>query len=109
MVDQVIPALAKDAISFKIVEQLEEISAQAEPPMHIICAPETAKKLGEILAQHVSFPVEIRTEDSLAETQAVLKFTDGQTNIDLGAIVDGLKSAVTDFYELNRNEDRAHA
>jgi flagellar assembly protein FliH len=109
MVDQVVPALAKDAISYKIVEQLKEMSEKAEPPMHILCAPETAEKLGDILSQHVSFPVEIRTENTLTETQAVLKFADGQTNIDLASIVDGLKSAITDFYDLNQNEDRAHA
>lgn len=109
MVDQVIPALAKDALAHKIIEQVEEIARRDDPPMHILCAPETAKPLSEALAKHVTFSVEVRAEETLTETQAVLKFAEGQTNVDLGAIVDGMKSALADFYDLNQEEDRARA
>lgn len=108
MVNQVIPVIAQDSFSYKIVEQLELIAQETEPPMHILCAPETANQLRAVLEKHVSFPVEVRNEDTLTETQAVLKFSEGQTNVDLSALVDGLQSAVSDFYELSQNEERAH-
>jgi flagellar biosynthesis/type III secretory pathway protein FliH len=109
IVEQVVPEMARESIALKVVEQLEQIAEQTEPPMHVLCAPATALKLNDVLEKHVSFPVEVREEATLAETQAVLKFSEGQTNIDLSSVVDGLKSAISDFYELNYQEEtRSH-
>lgn len=109
MIDQVMPVMARETFAATIIEHIQKIAEETEPPMHILCAPETASQLESILEKHVSFPVEIRTEDTLTESQAVLKFSEGQTNIDLSSVIDDLKVAISDFYNLNDQEVRKHA
>lgn len=109
MVEQVLPTLAKDALPMKIVEEIEKFAETSEPPMHILCSPQTAGPLSDVLARHVSFPIEVKTEETLTESQAVLKFTEGESTIDLEAVVENMKAAVSDFYDLNQNQKVAHA
>lgn len=107
MIDQVVPALARDVLPQKIVEEVLSHAADNEPPMHILCAPDIAKPLGDVLARHVTFPIDVKTEVTLTETQAVLKFAESEATIDLGAIVSGMKTALADFYDLNNTTERS--
>lgn len=109
MVEQVVPALAKETLAHKIVEHVQTIAQKTEPPMHILCAPECVDQIKAVIEKYVDFPMEVRGEDTLTASQATLQFSDGQTSIDLDAVVAELKEAVTNFYDLNQQEERAHA
>ncbi|MEP5757942.1 MAG: hypothetical protein ABJ327_01280 [Litoreibacter sp.] len=105
MVEQVLPRIAEQTLVHHIVDKIQEISQISEPPMIILCNPNMEISLRNIVEEQVTFPVEVKAEVTLTESQAMLKFPDGQTKIDLDEAVRELSGAIDDFYKLNTKKE----
>lgn len=109
MVQQVLPPLAEETLIHHIIDKVQEIAQVTEPPLTILCSPETEAPLRALVEEQLSFPVDVKPEVTLTASQAMLQFADGQTAIDLGETIAKISTAVENFYNLSNEEERASA
>lgn len=108
MIKQFIPTLAKENIVPIIVEHIEALAQKTEPPLCILCAPEIVQELTETVQAAVSFPVEVKPEQNLTPTQALLQFSDGEARVDLGEVQREIETAIENFYDLTNDKEAAN-
>lgn len=108
MVTQFIPTLVRDNLVPIIVEKVEALARQTEPPLCILCAPEVEQQLRDVVTANLKFPVEVRAESTLTNTQALLQMSEGEALIDLGKMVSDLETSVAEFYTLTVQKEVAN-
>lgn len=108
MVNVALPEVAVPSLGGHLVECLEGLANKQQSEVVLRCAPENETMLKEAAEQAVDFPIIIETETTLASTQVVLHFEQGQSNIDLEAILASIREAVSAFYETPNEGLRDH-
>ena len=105
IVRQVVPKLSETTLIPIVVEEVEAIALLDQPPLNILCAPEIEEQLRQVLATHLSFPVEVSAETTLSKTQVLLQLVEGETHIDLSNVLQKLETSLSDFYELTNEKE----
>lgn len=109
MIEAVLPQLISHSLGGRVVEVLGALADNIEHDVVVCCAPETESMLKELLEASVDFPISIEVEQTLTNSQVVLKLNDGQTRVDLEATLDALRECVDTFFGATKIEEAAHA
>lgn len=101
IIDQLLPALARDTLGPIILQTLlpmaEAIGGQ---PVNLVINPSARAGVEPLLAQTGGLPVTIIDEPTLGEGQAYLRLGQTETHIDLDRAIAEISAAVRDFYAL---------
>lgn len=108
ILERALPTMMRDALGPTIVETLESVSETIEPPVKISCAMACVDELKALFGENTKFPAEIKGEETLIETQAVLHLDEGQTRIDLDDMLQKIRDAVEAFYSTQPDEDKRY-
>lgn len=97
--------IARDNVVSMIVEHVEKLSQQADPPLCILCAPDIAEPLENVVSKAVSFAVDIKVEPTLSGAQALIRFSDGETEVDLDQLLENIRGEIKNFYALTNEKE----
>ncbi|MBR9762744.1 MAG: ABC transporter ATP-binding protein [Rhodobacteraceae bacterium] len=107
IVGKLLPESMGDSLALRIIDQLQELArARATVEVEILVAPDNLPVLESLTEQDFGFPVAIRGDDTLSEGQVFLRFSEEETQIDLGEVSDGIRNALAGFFaQQERKED----
>lgn len=108
MMTAILPEVARQAIAPMVEQELRSLAETIECPIQILSAPATAIELQSLVEQFSKGSVTVATEDTLAPTQVQLRFTEGQTEIDVEAAVSQIQAAVVNFFSVAQQEERRY-
>ncbi len=111
VVGKLLPDLAQAALVPRIVETVMSQAAQAATaPIEIQIAPAARPTLDRLFEAPPGLPVTIREEPSLDLGQAVLRFAQGETHVDLSAVVEAARDGIDALYSLTQDQrqERRH-
>ncbi|MGB2199806.1 MAG: ABC transporter ATP-binding protein [Pseudooceanicola atlanticus] len=95
IIDVVVPETVKETIGLRVVEQLSEMARRnGAHRVEIIVAPEDADKIRVLLDQDFGFPIEAMSDETLAEGQVFLRMAQEERQIDMEAVMSGIRQAV---------------
>ncbi|MHC0051982.1 FliH/SctL family protein [Actibacterium sp. D379-3] len=98
MADKVLPDLARDGFAQTVVE-LGRAAAEtaANAPVDLIVSPANRAALERLLQDDAGLPLRIVEEPSLGPGQAFLRGGQGETALDIDAVIAGIRDAVAGF------------
>lgn len=101
MVNAVLPAMAHDTLGARVTEMLrEEIAAHGRQPVRLTTAPDSAPALRAILPEDAPLPVEIDESPTFAPGQVQIRFGESsEREIDLGEVLEGIRTASEGFFQ----------
>ncbi len=106
MVETVLPRLAHASLGPRVVEMLQDMARIAsDAPAQIVTAPSNAEVMETLIENHLDFPVTVRSEETLGDGQVHISFGGSEAQIDLGAVLAEIGSAVTGFFETRATQD----
>ena len=101
------PALMDDALGHRILDMVaSEAQGAGQSPLRIRAAPEHAADLRALLEQAQPVPFEIEEEPALANGQVHWAFGAVEREIDLGSVLDGVRSALSALHDINERSLR---
>ncbi|QPM91274.1 FliH/SctL family protein [Pseudooceanicola algae] len=99
IIDTVVPELARETLALRVRDQLEELATRkAVQKVEIASAALHLPVIEALLEEDFGFPLIIAPDDTLSEGQVFLRFGEEETEIDLGAVTDGIRQAVEGFF-----------
>lgn len=105
IVETVLPEMAQQTIGMRVVEQLQEmVKTSGESGVEVVVAQANQSALAKLLAQEFAFPVGLKIDPALTETQALLKFDETEKQIDLDEVLAGIGQAVSGFFHEHQKE-----
>ena len=108
ILDRVLPQIARASLAPLILETLRPIAQRtSEAPITIVINPASRAAVDTMIAENSGLPVTVHEEDTLGEGTAYIRFTSGETHIDLDEAVTRIARAVHDFFALN-GKDPSH-
>lgn len=99
MSEQVLPLMVQASFAQKIVDQVEELAKEIEPPFTIRCSPANSGTLIALLENYPALPMKVEPEETLLDGQATLFLDEGQTQIDLTQTLEAIATAIAEFYD----------
>ncbi|MGH1458101.1 MAG: ABC transporter ATP-binding protein [Paracoccaceae bacterium] len=105
IVETVLPEMAQKTLGLRVIEQLQEMvkaTGDTGIEVRVSCANQSA--VASLLKQEFGFPVAIKDDASLSDTQALLKFDETEKQIDLGEVLSGIGQAVSGFFHEHQKE-----
>lgn len=105
IVETVLPEMAQKTLGLRVIEQLQEMvkaTGDTGIEVRVSCANQSA--VASLLKQEFGFPVAIKEDASLSDTQALLKFDETEKQIDLGEVLSGIGQAVSGFFHEHQKE-----
>ncbi|MEM9434375.1 MAG: hypothetical protein AAGA12_10665 [Pseudomonadota bacterium] len=108
VVSVILPDLAKASLSQRIADELFKLTETLEQPLKISCSPEDLGEIEKIVNSNASFPVRVAAEPTLAENQVVMKFENGDAEMDLQKTFDSITELLNDFYSSLDTEEAGH-
>lgn len=111
MTEQVLPDLAMQNFAVTVVEAARAAIAQAaDAPLTIVVNPDNAPALEKLLEEQNHLPLTLSEEPSLGPGQAYLRSSAGESAIDVGAVLEDIRTAVDGFLnDAAQEETREHA
>lgn len=107
LVDTFFPSLMAEALGAHILELLgPEVRAASDAPLRIRTAPGTAEDLRALLEKAQPVPFEIEEEPALAQGQVHWAFGAQEREIDLGAALDSVRTALAALHDINERTMR---
>ena len=99
-VQQVLPKLAHQSLGAQVVEQLNDLACgHGRLPVEIVAAPTNLAVLETLSEKELPMPVSVIAEPTLADGQVYLRFADKEREVDLGAVLSAIGSAIDGFFE----------
>ncbi|PJE26658.1 hypothetical protein PSM7751_02789 [Pseudooceanicola marinus] len=99
IVGKILPEAARDTLGLRVAEQLEALARErSATAVEISVAPENRAVVDGLAEQDFGFPVRVQSDDTLSEGQVFLRFGEEETEIDLGAVTDGIRDALAGFF-----------
>ncbi len=105
IVETVLPEMAQKTLGLRVIEQLQEMvkaTGDTGIEVRVSCANQSA--VASLLKQEFGFPVAIKDDASLSDTQALLRFDETEKQIDLGEVLSGIGQAVSGFFHEHQKE-----
>lgn len=100
IVDTVLPEAARQTLGLRVTEQLTEMARRnGAQRVEIISSPADLPALQSLLDQDFGFPVDAVQDDSLAEGQVYLRMAQEERQIDMDAVMSGIRQAVDGILE----------
>lgn len=105
IVEAVLPEMAQQTIGMRVIEQLQAmVKTSGESGIEVQVAPANQPAVAALLKQEFAFPVRLKADATLTETQALLKFDETEKQIDLGEVLAGIGQAVSGFFHEHQKE-----
>ena len=100
LVATVLPDLARQSFVPTIVDQLSNLAKSAvHTEVLLLVHPSKETAVANLADQDYGFPLVIRPEETVGEGQAILRFSNRETEIDIPAALAKVTSAVEGFFE----------
>ncbi|GFE49577.1 hypothetical protein So717_13300 [Roseobacter cerasinus] len=105
IIDKILPEVARGALAPQIVEQLmDPLKDAASQPVEIVVAQSNLEAVQSLAEDRLKAPFEIVVEPSLADGQAFVRIGNEERNIDLQAVLSGVRDAMTAFFHETEQE-----
>ncbi len=100
-----LPEMARATLGAHIIGELRH-HARESGGLEVVIAvsPANAEAVTPLLQNGFGFPVRLVEDDTLAEEQADIRFSDTERQIDLGALIDSIREAIDGFTHDNRRK-----
>lgn len=108
IVSVVLPEMANASLSGRISEELYKFTASLEDPIELICSEQDHEEIKSIVTTSASFPVVVKAEPSFAQNQVIMKFKNGNAELDLEETFKTVSALISDFYDTLKIEDGKH-
>jgi len=105
LVELVLPDLARATLAERVAGEIAaaaDMATAAEVRVH--AAPETLETLERLADRNAGVPVDLDADPTLGPGQVLLQFADGERQIDLDELLEGIRSAVSGYLEDNLQE-----
>lgn len=105
IVEKTIPPLAREALGLQIIEQLTKLAREQEPTDVEICInPEDHASVEALLPEHLTFPVNVISDNSVPAGQCQIRFGARERQIDVGEALKHLSQALAGFVHQSKKE-----
>lgn len=95
LVDTLLPQTVRETIGLRVAEQLNEMARQhGHQAIEIVTSEHDIGNVQRLLNQDFGFPVNAVSDDTLAEGQVFLRMGQDERQIDMGAVMAGIRDAV---------------
>lgn len=102
MVDTLLPAAVRDSIGARVVEELSDMAReQSEQGIEIVTSTADFPTVDALLKQDFGFPVQAKTDETLAEGQVYLRMGQEERQIDMTSVMEGIRQAVAGLMDEN--------
>ena len=109
MIAKVLPTLAHQSLGEIILEQLRPVSeAMSAAPIIVKTSAANRDAVERLLAGEPGLPIKVLAEPTLSEGQAYLKLAESEVRVDLDRVIAAIASAVTAFFQIEREEEQQH-
>lgn len=99
IVDKILPETARETIGLRLKDQLEELARRkARQRVEITVAPANLPAVEALTEQDFGFPLVVAGDDTLSDGQVFLSLGEEETEIDLGEVTDGIRTALAGFF-----------
>lgn len=99
MIDQLLPALARDTLRPIILDWLaQHIETAADQPAHVTVHPKALSQIAGILADTPGLPLKFHTDATLRLTEVLLRARDQEASVDLTRVIDDMAKACDTFF-----------
>lgn len=106
MASQLLPRLAAASLGPILVETMRpHMAAATEMPITLVINPAVRPVVELLVAANGSVPVDIAEDPSLTEGQALIRFAQAETRVDLDHATSAILAAVDDFFTLTFKEN----
>ncbi len=105
IVSVVLPEMANASLSGHISEELYKLTETLEEPIELVCSEQDFKEVKALVSASASFPVTVKAEPSFAPSQVIMKFKNGNAELDLEQSFKTVSDLINDFYETLKIED----
>lgn len=107
IVDTVLPETVRSTMGLRVVEQLTEMARDhGAQRIDIVTSPDDVATVQALLDRDFGFPVEAVSDDTLAEGQVFLRMAQEERQIDMEAVMAGIRQAVAGLLEENERKLR---
>jgi flagellar assembly protein FliH len=101
----VLPELAQQTLGLRIMEELGEIAkTQANQEVEVVVAPANAAAIKALLQKNAGLKIKIVEEPTMGEGQVFLRFAKSEIEIDLDAVLTGIRQAVDGFFHESKKD-----
>lgn len=108
MVAKVLPDLSRQALGPTIVELLMPAASEmVSLPVELTVSEETRPVVEPLVQGLGGLKVHVVTDTLLGPGQAFLRFADKETRVDLDSVVQAISRAVTAFFQMETEKERA--
>ena len=109
MVATVLPALSRETLVPIMLEEMTPLAAElAGQPVEIVTHPDNLALVGDLIRGRADFAVTIRGEPSLGRGQAHFRIGASERIVDLDGALATIRDAVAGFFQLEKEEIKAH-
>jgi flagellar assembly protein FliH len=99
VIEKLLPAIAREALSAHIVEQITDMLRDAaERPVEIVVAEGEGATISALVQGELAEPFRIVEEAKQSPGQAFVRIGQSEREIDLDAVVNGVKEATSAFF-----------
>ncbi len=105
MMAKVLPVAARAALPQIVADQAQEIArGMTDIPLTVTANPSCIPAINDLMSDRAGLPLNFNADPDLTEGQAYLKFSDGETRIDLDEVIAKISSAIDSYFSANPEE-----
>ncbi|MBY6003851.1 ABC transporter ATP-binding protein [Salipiger bermudensis] len=105
VVAKLLPASLQETLGLHLAEQLRAMAAEiGRLDVVIAVAPGASTSVAPLIEMEFGFPLSLVEDPTLAEGQADIRFSESETQVDLGGLVQEVSEAVQAFVQDNRRK-----
>lgn len=109
MAGAVLPALSRETLVPILLEEMKPLAAElAGQPVEIATHPDNVALVEEMIRARAGFPIIVRSEPTLGRGQAHFCIGTAERIVDLDGAVAAIRGAVAGFFQLEKEEIKAH-
>lgn len=109
MVSAVLPALSRETLVPILLEEVKPLAAElAGQPVEIATHPDNVALVEQLIRARAGFPIIVRSETTLGRGQAHFRIGTSERIVDLDGAVTAIRDAVAGFFQLEKEEIKAH-
>lgn len=109
MVAIVLPALSRETLVPILLEELKPIAAGLSgQPVEVMTHPDNVALVEELVRPRAGFPVIVHGEPTLGRGQAHFRIGTAERIVDLSGAITAIGDAVAGFFQLEKEEIKAH-
>ena len=95
IIDKVLPEAMRATIGVQVADQLKEMARESgKHRVEIVTSTGDLSTVEGLLTQDFGFPIDVTSDETLAEGQVFLRMAEDERQIDINAVIEGLRQAV---------------